>query len=111
MLHQLSVVGRAIDGLHDYLERKMREVRETESLLRDTTLNHRQIALLQHALRNPGATYTFTSHAKNHGVVYQSARNDLLDMEERGLVDKRKVGRAFTFVPASDLAERLAPSQ
>lgn len=107
VLHQLDVLGRAIDGLHDYLERKMQEVRETEALLDDTTLNHRQIALLQHALRTPGATYTFKSHARSHGVVYQSARNDLLDMVDRGLLRKRRTGRAFTFYPAKDLHEQL----
>lgn len=107
LLHQLDVVGRAIDGLQDYLSRKMQEISRVESLLRTTTLNHRQIALLQHALRTPGGTYTFKGHARSHDVVYQTARTDLLDLEDRRLLEKRRVGRAFTFYPAPDLAERL----
>lgn len=69
VLYQLSVVGRAIDELHSYLARKMREVREVEHMLRSVPLNHRQLALLGHALRYPDATYTFASHANSNDVV------------------------------------------
>jgi Fic family protein len=106
-LFQLDVVRRAIDGLNAYLKRKMEEVRSTERLLRATDMNHRQVALLTHALRTPGAMYTFRGHAASHAVAYQSARNDLLDLELRGLLAKRKSGRAFVFFAAQDLADRL----
>lgn len=107
VLYQLDVIVRAIENLHSYLRRKMAQVRETESLLRNTDLNHRQIALIGHALRTPGATYTFKGHARSHGVAYQSARNDLLDLEERGLLQKRRPGRTYHFHPVEDLASML----
>lgn len=56
MLYQLSIIVRAIDELHSYLARKMREVRKVEHLLRSVSLSHRQLALLGHALRHPDAT-------------------------------------------------------
>ena len=108
VLNQLKVICRAIDELHAYLARKARQVRETEKLLRQADLNHRQIALLSHALRHPEAEYTFRSHQTSHGVVYQSARTDLLDLEQRGLLERRTVGQRFVFRPVNDLAERLA---
>lgn len=85
-----------VDG---YLKRKMEQVRQTESLLRGTDLTHRQVALLGHALRTPGATYTFRTHQRSHDVSYQSSRNDLLDLEDRGLLQKRRVGRTYNFFP------------
>ena len=108
VLNQLKVICRAIDELHAYLARKARQVRETERLLRQADLNHRQIALLSHALRHPDAEYTFRSHQTSHGVVYQSARTDLLALEQRGLLERRTVGQRFVFRPVTDLAERLA---
>jgi Fic family protein len=108
VLNQLKVICRAIDELHAYLARKARQVRETERLLRQADLNHRQIALLSHALRHPDAEYTFRSHQTSHGVVYQSARTDLLDLEQHGLLDRRVVGQRFLFRPVADLAARLA---
>ncbi len=110
ILHQLKVVCRAIDNLHEYLARKIRQVRETERLLRQADLNHRQLALLSHALRHPDAEYTFRSHQTSHGVVYQSARTDLLDLERRGLLERRKIGQRFYFRPALDLSQKLGRS-
>lgn len=107
VLHQLRVIRRAIEDLLVYLQRKMAELRETEQLLRRTDLNHRQVALLTHALRYPDAHYTIQSHSTSHRVVRQSARTDLLDLERRGLLMHRTVGRTFYFHPVADLRERL----
>jgi Fic family protein len=105
--YQLNVILRAIDDLHAYLQRRMAEIRDSERILRGAGLNHRQSALVRHALRHPNAEYTFKSHQRSHGIVYQSARNDLLDLDERGYLDRFKVGRTFRFRPSSDLRDRL----
>lgn len=108
LLSQLRILCRAIDELHAYLERKAREVREVELLLRKAPgFNHRQVALLAHALRDAGAQYTFATHQRSHGVVYQSARTDLLDLEARGLLERTSRGRTFVFFPPRDLERRL----
>lgn len=108
IVNQLKIICRAIDELHAYLGRKVREVRETEKLLRQADLNHRQLAVVSHALRHPDAEYTFRSHQTSHGVVYESARTDLLRLEARGLLTRRTIGQRFVFRPADDLGDRLA---
>lgn len=107
LLYQLGVLRRAVEALLAYLARKMAEARETASLLRRTDLNHRQIALLTHALRHADAVYTVHSHATSHRVTRQSARTDLRDLEARGLLERRVIGRRFEFRPAPDLAARV----
>jgi Fic family protein len=107
VLNQLRVICRAIEELHAYLSRKARQVRDTQKLLRRADLNHRQTALISHALRHPEAEYTFRSHQTSHGVVYQSARTDLLQLEQRGLLERRTVGQRFVFRPVADLPDRL----
>jgi Fic family protein len=107
ILHQLEVIRQAIEELTLYLERKTAEARETVSLLRRTDLNHRQVALLTHALRHPDTHYTVRSHAGSHRVTRQSARTDLQDLEARGLLQSRRSGRAFEFFPVDDLAQRI----
>jgi len=107
LLHQLQVVRRAIEELHSYLQTKMAEMRATVALLRRTNLNHRQIALITHALRHHDAEYTFKTHARSHRVVQQSARTDLLDLERRGFIVRRVAGNRYYFYPADDLAARL----
>jgi Fic family protein len=86
----------------------MEEVRETESLLRRTDLNHRQVALLTHALRHADTPYTVHSHAGAHRVTRQSARTDLVDLERRGFLERRVIGRRFEFRAAPELRQRLA---
>lgn len=108
LLYQLTIIRRAIEDLMAFLRRKMAEVRETLQLLRGTDLNHRQVALLTHALRHAGAEYTFATHSITHRVTHQSARTDLLDLESRGLLERRVVGRKFYFRPVRDIETRLA---
>ena len=98
LLHQLEVICKAIDELLEYLEFKVSEVRGLERALRDYPgLNHRQLALLSHALNHPDTIYTFDSHRTSHNVVYQTARADLLDLEALGFLERRQVGRQYRF--------------
>lgn len=108
LLYQLKIIRRAIEELVQYLRRKMAELRETLQLLRRTDLNHRQVALLTHAMRHGDTEYTFQSHSTSHRVTHQSARTDLLDLETRGVLERRVVGRKFYFRPVDDLLQRLA---
>ncbi len=107
VLHQLRVIDRAIDALKAYLVKKSHEVSEVKKLVASADLNHRQVALLGHALRNPLHAYTYMSHATSHRVVRQTARTDLNDLADRGLLVRRKIGTRVVFVAPDDLAERL----
>ena len=107
ILYNLSVFKRSIDDLHSFIDNRGKELRELDQRLRGTVgLNHRQRELIRHALRHPGFAYTIEAHRASHGVVPMTARTDLLDLESRGLLRKRKVGRAWIFTPVEDL-ERL----
>jgi Fic family protein len=108
IMYQLRVIMRAINALEGYLQRKMAEVKRTEKLIKHLgTLNHRQTALLNHALRHPGHPYTVKSHSLSHKVALQTARTDLEGLLNRGLLEKRKVGKKNTFYPVESLSERL----
>jgi Fic family protein len=109
IIFQQQVIERAIAELHDYLDRKVREIRDVERLMKagSAGFNHRQLALLSHALRNPDQVYTFQSHASSHTVTHETARNDLLPLVEKGLLERRRAGRKHLFIPSPNLGERL----
>lgn len=110
LLHQLQVLRTAIDDLHAYLKRKARDVRELADKLHDRgDLNHRQIAVLDHALRHPDEQLTIEGHRTMHRVVYQTARTDLLALVERGFLQQHKLGKKLFFTPVTGLARKLEP--
>lgn len=111
LIHQLAIIERAIDDLHQYLQRKQAEVRDVERLLDGADfLNGRQLALLADAVRDPGAVYSFEGHAKSHRVSHETARSDLRQLAQRGLLAQRRRGRRHIFEPAPDLPARLKES-
>jgi Fic family protein len=112
ILYHLEVIQRAIDELHDYISRKTEQLRRVEARLRGMdVLNHRQRALIGHALRHPNQRYSIESHRLSHNVVYQTARTDLLDLCDRGLLSKHKIGKSWLFIPEPMMEDKLASSE
>lgn len=112
IVHQLEVIVRAINELLQYLERKAGEIRNVENLIRKSPdlqrlLNHRQIALINRALKRPEAVFYVESHRGAHNVTYDTARTDLLKLVHLGLFEKTKIGKAFAFTPSRDLRQKL----
>ena len=108
LLAQVNVIQQAIKSLRDYLERKASAVTALHCKLgRVEGLNHRQLALLHHALRHPGFIYTVTSHQTSHGVSNQTARTDLQTLADRALLNAGRQGRRAVFRVPEDLPRRL----
>jgi len=108
LLHQLEVICASIASLKESIRIKQEEA---ESLRRNLgaggEFNHRQIALLKHALKHHFAAYTVVGHQTSHGTSNQTAKNDIVALEARGFLQRAKVGKAFVYSPVPDLAGKL----
>ena len=108
VVDQLQVLERAIMSLHDYLARKISETREIEQMLRGSAvLNHRQLVIVRDTLRDPAEPFTIAAQARRLSVTYESARSDLLGLEDLGLFGKERVGKKHVFRPRPALAKKL----
>ena len=108
LLYQLAVMKRSIEQLHEYLRKKTREITETEQAIkRSSEYNHRQLALLSDAIRNPDHIYTFVAHAASHNVTDETGRRDILQLAEQGLLIRSRVRRKAVFSPSAELRDRL----
>lgn len=106
--HQIGVIRKSVESLEQYVQKKAEDIREVEQQVRARhDLNHRQIRLLGHALRKPGAKYTVRSHEASHRVAYNTALADLRDLVDKGLLFQSKEGRQFVFIAPNDLGRRL----
>jgi Fic family protein len=104
----LHAIESALVSLWEYIERQAKEDAALSATLgRDRSINHRQRALLGRALEEPHTVFTVESHKASHGVAYATARDDLLDLVERGFLEKGRQGRKWVFVAAQDLRERV----
>ncbi len=116
LIHQLEVIHQAVDELHLYLDEKMQGVNEAERMLVNNPrlkgrLNFRQLALLRHALKHPRFSYVVHEHQRSHGISYDVARKDLLEMADRlKLLVKTRQGKRYYFVAPTDLEQRIATS-
>ena len=112
VIHQLGIVLQAIDALYVFIKNQSQEINETAELLYtnealNNKLNYRQIALIKHALKHPNMHYRIEPHRQSHGVTYDTARTDLLNLVKLGLLLKQKLGKAFTFTIPNNLKERI----
>jgi len=108
IIHQAEIIKRALKELHDYVARKSSETRAClDALQKHPELNHRQQALIAHAVRHPNFAYQIAGHGARHAVTYATARADLLELAKLKFLEHRKAGRAFVFVAPKNLELKL----
>lgn len=108
--YHLEVIRESLETLKRLIAKKADDVRSLDVILRGAAdrFNHRQRELLSHALRHPAQLYTIAGHQARQGVVYQTARTDLLGLAEAGLLKKAESGNKLVFRPMPDLERKLA---
>jgi Fic family protein len=106
----LDVLARAFQSLHAFIAQRQRELSDVlRRIVPSMEIDHRQVALLRHALRHPNERYRIEAHRRHHGVAYQTAHSDLLELDRRRLLEKTKMGRSFVFLVPTDLELRREP--
>jgi Fic family protein len=73
----------------------------------DPRLNHRQREVVARLVRNPALRLTIQDHKGRENIAYDTARADLLDLEEWGYLTRVAArGKQFQFQRGPGLADR-----
>ncbi len=108
LLHQGRVIAEAVKDLRAWVTRKSKEATKAQQQMRGLAVfNPRQQALLTEALKHPAGVITIQRHQRDHGIVYQTARTDLLELHRQKLIIRQKRGRQWVFTPAANLEALL----
>ncbi|MCQ3806458.1 MAG: Fic family protein [Acidimicrobiaceae bacterium] len=108
VIHQLRVIDKAITSLNKYVAKKISEVAEVERVARTVpSLNRRQVAVVKEAHRDPYRIFTIREHQYQEQVTYQTARTDLLGLEQLGLLTRIRMSRTYEFRSSGDIPAAL----
>jgi len=98
ILFNLQCIDAALKQLQQHIEKKAQATRKHLRILSAyPQLNSRQKAVLTTALEKPNTTFSLEVHQRKFAIAYATARSDLLELENLGLLTKEKAGRAFLF--------------
>ena len=108
IIYQSKVIERSLATLNQYIERKTSELSQVTELFRSGELfNHRQQALLAYALRFPRQPFTIDTHKNYHHIAYNTARQDLHELEKNGYLKLQRDGSALIFHSPDNLSKVL----
>ena len=107
LLHQTDAILRALDEFRAYVRKKEQAMHDAESLLEGCGLTFRQRTIIARAIRNPGESFRIADCQRMCGVSYATARSEMIQLQQLGLMEKRKQGNAFVYYPVSGFMEKI----
>lgn len=108
VMYNLRVIHDAIHETALYIDRKQKAQRQALVFLRKIPgINPRQRELLSWVLKHRGEELTISRHAVYHGVVYQTARADLLGLVNLGYLEQLKEGKKLVFTVVDGFHEKI----
>ena len=108
LLHQTEAILRALDEFSSYVRKKEQTIHDVESLLDGCNLALRQKTIVARAIRNPGVSFSIADCQRICGVSYATARSEMIQLQQAGLMDMRKQGNAFVYYPIPNLLKKLS---
>lgn len=104
----IDVIMNAVEELKKYIqEEREKNHRMRLDIAEYPDLNLRQTRIIQHVMSHPHDVLTIKMHQNINKVAYQTARTDLLELEEKGWLKSIKKSKTFYFVPADNLWEKI----
>jgi len=97
--YHIRCIEEARKDLLAYIERKQSEQNATKAIIKTIgTINQRQAEILRQMMEHSDDYFTIREISETRGVVYQTARTDLLGLADQGYIRKEKRGREFIFI-------------
>jgi Fic family protein len=97
----IYVIKDAVDELKKHIQsEREKNQKAIFEISQNPDLNIRQTRILQHIRSHPSEIITIKAHQNMNGITYQTARTDLLKLEEKGWLKLVKKGKTFYFTPS-----------
>ncbi len=95
--YNLTCLSKALDEFKKYVKRQIAEKKEAYQLVKTEDVNERQAQILHKFIHEPDVIMTIKEVESLYGVVYQTARTDLLDLVQKGYLQSKMDGKKMIF--------------
>jgi len=107
LIYIVDSTCQAIAEMKDYYEEKLKEEKKYKDIAKQfRMLSERQASIMSYFSTHSDGEVDIQTHQKKHGIVYETARRDLLDLVEKGYLAQTSRGKKNVFlVNASKIKE------
>lgn len=104
----IDVIMDAVEDLKKHIQMEREKNYQTRlEIAEHPELNIRQTRIIKHAMSHPHDVLTIKIHQNINKISYQTARMDLLQLEEAKWIKSVKKGKTFYFIPTDNLWEKI----
>lgn len=103
----LKSMDLALKSLKEYIKRKQQEKHQLFELIKSGNFNERQAEVIKQVLIKGDQSLTFNEIQSKFGITYQTARTDLLDLEVKGYLISKAIGKKFRFYKSDQFEEKI----
>jgi len=105
--YHLKAIEEAQKEMIEYIQRKQKEQTEAMKFIHGLKeISLREAEILKQAIKHPEKMIVINEIRSIYGVVYQTARSDLLHLEKQGYLEKTKIKKKFIFKLAKGAVEK-----
>jgi Fic family protein len=105
--YNLRSMDLALISLQSYIKRKVMEKENLFYLIQNENVNERQAELLRGLIVDNKKGFTIKEVQGRFNISYQTARTDLLGLENIGYIKERKFGKRLIFFKHENFEEKL----
>jgi len=105
--YNLTCMDLALSSLQKYIHRKVSEKQNLFNLIKHENINERQAEILRSLIIDNQKSLSIKGIESKFGVVYQTARTDLLGLEQLGYIKEKKFGKKLIFFKVDDFENKL----
>lgn len=113
LYYQAEIIKRAILDLEKYISDKQNQFKKFSAAIVSymsqvsPKLNHRQIQILERAVKESGAIFTAKEISNQYGIAENTARKDLNRLYELQLLGQIRNGNSIYYIAPNNLLDRL----
>jgi Fic family protein len=105
--YNLKCMDFALENLQSYIQRKVMEKQNLFYLIKNENVNERQAELLRGMIIDNKKGYIIKEVQIKFGISYQTARTDLMGLQELEYLEERKFGVKLIFFKSDDFEKKL----